>query len=450
MSATHLQEIVAALNSDDRERFRDALQAQLVRFLPDREDAADQASFIADDPRDANTGIVLPAVIFRGRIYEYVSDDETSVHDGLSTLVLAGQYRYRFGGSDLNITWVLSNVLTIAPDPDDVDEEARPQLGDSYLVPAGGSGAWATKADHIAIWLGDHDWGFVPPRFGLEVWVRGSISDTKWHYDSAGGVGEWRRGFGDNALTDAAIQPAHLNPVIRRDWIVESAALNAPPVSPSPTAAWIVGPSPTGAWAGQTNKIAQSLDGGATWIFETARLGDEAFNKAIGIPVRWTGTAWQSAAGAITRIQQSRMVTSGAVSQVGVGGYVYSPTVAPTTGWAHTLDQNTLQFAALQAGARLRIGYTGFGSYDADVSASLVIGLFVDNETNARDWKPITVGSNDWAVAEITFDVDIADTDLHEYKVRWFWQANDSTAILTRRRITIAELADLQPMYTDL
>jgi hypothetical protein len=75
---------------------------------------------------------------------------------------------------------------------------------------------------------------------------------------------------------------------------VESAALSAPPGSPSDGQRWIVGPAPTGAWAGQAGRIASWTDG--AWTFLVPRDGWLVWDRAQVRLLIWRASipGWQA------------------------------------------------------------------------------------------------------------------------------------------------------------
>jgi len=78
------------------------------------------------------------------------------------------------------------------------------------------------------------------------------------------------------------------------DLYVISNALASPPGSPTDGDAYIVAASPTGAWAGQTGKLAVSLDGG--WNFYAPFKGLIAYVASASDFEVYTGSAWVSLA----------------------------------------------------------------------------------------------------------------------------------------------------------
>jgi hypothetical protein len=248
----------------------------------------------AFDP--TGTGAIVLVLGYQGKWFWYDEADSTTAHDGTVCIVTAGGERYKIFGLDLLVTSVISHTETTPPDPEDVDEEARPEYGDAYRVPAGATGDWSGHADEIAIWTTREEWEFIEPKPGWLVWTRGiapSGYDVAYHYDSAQGA--WTAGFGGQAHPDGTIpQSATIN--FGKFFIVENQTTNTPPGSPALADAYVIGPSPTGAWVGHSGKIALCQVAGAFTIITPAE-GWRVYDKALNRDFQFTGSAWQSATG---------------------------------------------------------------------------------------------------------------------------------------------------------
>ncbi|MCA1198734.1 DUF2793 domain-containing protein [Sphingomonas sp. R647] len=82
---------------------------------------------------------------------------------------------------------------------------------------------------------------------------------------------------------------------------VQGVGVNAPPASPEPGEAWIVGDAPSGDWAGHDDEIACWTDGG--WRFSVPRAGMEVWAESLAQPVRYrAGEGWQIGVIAASRI----------------------------------------------------------------------------------------------------------------------------------------------------
>lgn len=254
-------------------------------------DAEDPEAF---DP--TGTGTLVLVLGYQGKWFWYDEADSTTAHDGTVCIVTAGGERYKTFGLDLLITSVISHTETTPPDPEDVDEELRPDYGDAYRVPSGATGDWSGHADDIAVWTTREEWEFIAPKAGWLVWTRGTAPDgydVAYHYDSA--QGEWTAGFGGQAHPDGTIpQSATIN--FGKNFIVENQTTNTPPGSPALADAYIIGPSPTDAWVGHSGKIALCQVAGAFTVITPAE-GWRAYDKALNRDFQHTGSAWQSATG---------------------------------------------------------------------------------------------------------------------------------------------------------
>jgi hypothetical protein len=80
---------------------------------------------------------------------------------------------------------------------------------------------------------------------------------------------------------DAALQAA-----------VETAPLAEPPPNPQAGECWLVAAGATGPWTGKAGQIAMWTASG--WRFVAPVAGMTVWNKAAAVPLRWSGTGWNS------------------------------------------------------------------------------------------------------------------------------------------------------------
>lgn len=182
---------------------RALLQALLVtRVAIVLGDAESPGAF---DPRGEDGAIATHVIGYRGVWFWLDEADATTGHDGVTCIVTAATGgRYKATGIDLLITHVKSKTLTTPPDPDDIDEEARPVNGDSYLIPVAATGAWANKTNSIATWVeARREWFLVSPKPGWFVWLAGATQDIAYHYDSVQAA--WITGLGGGLQADASV-----------------------------------------------------------------------------------------------------------------------------------------------------------------------------------------------------------------------------------------------------
>jgi hypothetical protein len=104
------------------------------------------------------------------------------------------------------------------------------------------------------------------PRFGLPFILPGQAQKELFHNEAL-------------IIADALLQAA-----------VEEGPRAAPPPSPVPGQCWIVGGGAGGAWAGRDSALAVWTEGG--WRFVAPVDGMTVWDKAAGVPRRWSGGAW--------------------------------------------------------------------------------------------------------------------------------------------------------------
>lgn len=71
---------------------------------------------------------------------------------------------------------------------------------------------------------------------------------------------------------------------------VEGAPLAAPPEAPVAGQCWLVAEGAAGAFAGMENRLALWTEAG--WRFRAPVVGMSAWDKAAGVLLFWTGSAW--------------------------------------------------------------------------------------------------------------------------------------------------------------
>jgi hypothetical protein len=149
----------------------------------------------AFDPRGEDGTPVTLVLGYRGQWF-WFNEASTAGHDGTTVIVTSATGgRYLVNDVNLLITSVISMTVTDPPDPDDVDEELRPNDGDAYLVPAASSGDWATWTGSIAVWIAARvEWFRITPKAGWFVSVPGATRDVVYRYDSV--QADWITGDG--------------------------------------------------------------------------------------------------------------------------------------------------------------------------------------------------------------------------------------------------------------
>lgn len=149
---------------------------------------------------------------------------------------------------------VLSMTLTEPP--------STPVVGDVYLVPTGGVGAWSGQSGKIAEYT-SAGWGVITPPDGHGV----SLPDGRVFIRINGVYVEWLASRDWVAARKTPI--AQLNSL---PWLpVKSMTLTAPPATPAEGDLYVVATSATGAWAGKAGQIAEWSS--AAWAFSVTSDG---------------------------------------------------------------------------------------------------------------------------------------------------------------------------------
>lgn len=130
-------------------------------------------------------------------------------------------------------------------------------LGDTYLIPAGATGAWAGKAQSIAEWSGSA-WRIFTPKDGHGIGLpdgRAFIRIDGVYVELLASTWEWVK--------------SRKTPIERLNslpWLpVKSITLAAPPAGPDEGDLYAVAAGATGAWAGKSGQIAEWSTG--AWVF---------------------------------------------------------------------------------------------------------------------------------------------------------------------------------------
>lgn len=434
-----VQEIVAALPSEASgdEPQSDLLRTELVQgmvgFIPD--DASVVTGVMQVDPVDAALGGVRQAYVYGDGTFKYDELDTTTAHDGVFVLNLIGGHRYKRLGVPV-IGAVKSRSVETPPDPADVDPENRPQLGDAYLFLTGSWAAEGVSVNEIAVWssIGGGSWQAVEPTFGPPLYIEDEDSYVHWAGDDG-----WIDGLGGRTYPASSIPQSALI----WDERVENQTTNAPPSAAQGTA-YIIGSSPTGAWAGNAGKLAirEAAGTGSTYVIYPHVVGREVYDKSLGIKVRWTGTAWESAAGSI--VGSRTVLTNAATDTTFVAGSdcEFSLSLTPTTSSRRRTDDKTITYAAKTVGNVLEIEWSGFIVCVGD--APVAVALFRDSESNALEWLPVLLVNNNTIYVRAKFHIPVADKASHEYKIAV--TTSGAGAIypnsFNKRRFTLKEVAE--------
>ena len=312
------------------------------------------------------TGKATSHIIFRTSVYEYDASDTVSAHDGTTILVTSDGKRFKNTGTRVNGTANYSvddRGLTSPP--------GSPAEGDSYLLPASPSGAWASYARHIAVYI-NGAWVYIAPRRGMIVYVADETAFV--HYDGSA----WQDGLGSLQIADGSVKASRLEQAY--GWRVESETATPPGSIPGAGVLYIVGTSATGAWSGEDGNIARST--GSAWEFVEAAEGMTVFNKALGFNVSYKSGVWQSD------------LTSGKLLKR-TTRFINASTLSTSGGeWVTALDCGSHAVQAADnklsvRGAILEINIT------TGTGGTFEVGLFFDSETTPR--QSLDVVANDSA-----------------------------------------------------
>ena len=208
----------------------------------------------------------------------------TSV-DNVTVISTQDGYIYKADSSDLDIHSVMDRNLATPP--------GSPAVGDTYLVAAGATGAWAGKSNYLALYT-ERGWVLVAPRVGDWVLVEDEDVYVRYKPDGTWVTGQGSAGYGANSIPWSAL--INVDPLS-----IENQTTNTPPGSPVVPVAYIIGGAPTGVWTGHARKIAKcELNG--SWTIYTPLDGQRAYDKTLDAWYQWFAatSAWVTATGGFT------------------------------------------------------------------------------------------------------------------------------------------------------
>lgn len=151
-----------------------------------------------------------------------------------------------------NRRWTAITSMTVTAPP------AGAALGDTYLIPAGATGAWAANIGKIAEWTltGATGWSYMTPSDGHGI----GLPDGRVFVRIGGEYVEWE------SLTFTT------NKLSRLPWLsVTSMTVTAPPASPARGDCYLIPTGATGLWAANVGKIAEWT--GSDWAYATPLNG---------------------------------------------------------------------------------------------------------------------------------------------------------------------------------
>lgn len=427
MAATELNAVLSGAGNLNRSGLLTALEGRGVYVVK-----------AGENPAALNPGSVV-AICHTGLVFFYDAADALTAHDGVTCIVTADGKRYKtdaFRGKNARTIPVTDKDLTAPP--------GSPTLGATYIVAAGGTGAWAGKDKNFASWTA-RGWVFVVPNAYDFAIV---IDESALYHYSAGGA--WTSGYPFLTIGADTISPSRMK-YTKFGLTVVNQTTNAPPGSPADGNAYVIGGSPTGAWTGKALQIA--IYEGAAWVYYPPAEGYTAFDAATNTTIVFDGAVWQPIASAYVAVTD--VFTAAQFNgSVNLQSYSYSATTAPTTATNNEADPVKLVYTARAAGAILEIAYeadffvrNNSGSA-ADLKA-MILGIQIDATAAMADWgialadAPSLGGGTDTARrrAVITFRVAAPDTASHTYTLRWFAEASAAVfrVRFSRRRLSIRE-----------
>jgi hypothetical protein len=343
---------------------------------------------LAEDPETfvaLVNGAIPNAIAWNNTIFWLDEADTTTPHDGVTVIRTSDDYCYKVEDIDMRRRSVLSFTTTAPP--------VSPSVGDSYLVPAGATGAWSSHQDDIATYT-PRGWVFEVPGLGRQL--QDEEVDGMLRYSATG----WVYGYGTQAFDDDSI-PYSASLGWGNRLIVENQSTTTPPTAVKGLR-YVVGAGAGGAWSGKDTKIAICEVAGA-WVFYTPEDGLIVFDKALRSDYRWSSatSAWISAAGSWVGRKSAPLTLSGSTTAPsGTSIYTYLNNTAPTTSSRRLIDTVTLAYAAKKTGAVLRFDYTADalftqGATTGSSTLPVVIAIFRDSVVDAIAWKKLQTPVHD-------------------------------------------------------
>lgn len=410
--------------------------------------------FVALDPASGTVPLYLiqSSVMFR-----YDSTDSTTVHDGVTCLVSSDGKRFK--SDSIGIPYSVLTKGTVA-------QPVSPSVGDNYLIPAAATGTdWSGKDNQIGLYT-QSGWHFAAFPIGRLLYVK---DETAQYHRNAAGV--WTAGVGSLTLgTNAAPSTSITGAGAAFVRKIENQTTNTAPASPVAPVAYVVGTVPAGAWSAYSPGDLAICNVDGAWTRAIPQPGDEVFDKSVSTKYKWNGTAWVSVLTgyASVVITPNDAVASLTSTGSAVAGYVFSASTAPVkTANASVLTETlTASLQADYANQVFEIEYFASvstplsfnsGITTAAVIVDIVAAIYVDTETNARDWQKIygigqltgsfvDVQLNSFVPAAI-FKLSLADITAHTITIRFHARADSQsfgasmTVSLARRRIITRKLS---------
>lgn len=215
------------------------------------------------------------------------------------------------------------------------------------------------------------------PKFGLLI--NGAPGDE--HYNEL--MKQWR-------LFEALVQPT-----------IISAALTAPPGSPSDGDTYIPAATATGAWAAKEKHLARFSTVLNAWEFVAPQEGWEFYNEATTSKLAYNGSAWAAVGG------------GGGSTSVAIPVAVSDEATALTTGTAKVTFRMPHAMTVTAVRASLTIAQTSGSIFTVDINEGgtsiLSTKVTIDNTEKTSTTATTAAVVSDSALAddaEITIDID--------------------------------------------
>lgn len=297
MAASDYATLLTALGPKSASGFIQALEERGVYVIDSME-----------DPTDLNAGNIL-SLLFNGVLFWYNPADSTSVHDGVTIIVTAEGRRYKSDQySGVSSRWVAVKDKSLTAPP------GSPALGDTYIVAAGGTGAWAAKDKKFATWTA-RGWVFLTPKAFDYAYV---IDEALIYHYSAGGV--WTSGIPAITIADSSLSHNKFNYFKLGMVSVENQTTNAPPGSPTNGVAYIIGGSPSGVWIGHALEVVIREAG--AWVYYIPYEGAEVHDKTLDSYAKFNGATWEVPPQVVWKFIENRVISNDAtVDFTNLGAY---------------------------------------------------------------------------------------------------------------------------------
>lgn len=422
----------------DHVLLRNLLVKRMAYCLAPGDDSQD---LVAVDPQSGATILFL---LQNGRIYALDADDTVSAPDGTTVLVSYDGKRYKL--DDLSVPYaVLDKDLTAPPD--------APEIGDAYLLVGPGTGDWAGLGPIVS--LTGRGWDSIALPVGRMVYVEDE--DAYYHRKADGDI---VAGLGIGAISNGSLRPIHfLRGGDLVTWSVVSQALQSPPASPAAGDTYIVASGGAGAWTGWDGSIARRENG--AWVRYIPATGWRAYDANLNAMVKYQSPNWVTELSGYSSVTEAFASGAATISLAGAasGGYVVSTTPPTQSTTRRIVETLTISVQAQRPNQVVDISYAGSADWSVSVSsnprtfAGLSAAVFIDNVSNAADWRDLGGGAfsstNSAAPAILalnsvhvsaSFAVTLPDTLPHTITVMLFPRVDvgtvgAGTVTLTRRRI---------------